>query len=280
VRERVETFDDPRLIDYRNIRDAQLLTDHRIFVAEGRLVVTRLLRSRRFATRSVLVTPAARTMLADVLATRDDLPVYEVAQETMNGVAGFDIHRGCLAIGERGDPLDPLELVATGSCLLGLERIANPDNVGGLFRNAVAFGVDAMVLDRATADPLYRKALRTSVAAALDVPFARSASWPDTLTTCRRSGLRLVALTPHQDAREWREIAPSLHDERVMLVVGHEGDGLSEATLSACEFRARVAVAPAVDSLNVSTAAAIALYELRRTQRDHHFTSARPDGSC
>jgi tRNA G18 (ribose-2'-O)-methylase SpoU len=280
VRESVETFDDPRLIDYRNIRDAQLLTDHRIFVAEGRLVVTRLLRSRRFATRSVLVTPTALTMLADILSAREDVPVYEVAQETMNGVAGFDIHRGCLAIGECGHSLDPHELTATGGCLLGLERIANPDNVGGLFRNALAFGVDAIVLDHASADPLYRKALRTSVAAALDVPFARTANWPDTLATCRKAGLRLVALTPQQGAPEWREIAPSLHGERVMLVVGHEGDGLSDAALSACEFRARVAVAPAVDSLNVATAAAIALYELGRTRRDHRFTSARADGSC
>jgi tRNA G18 (ribose-2'-O)-methylase SpoU len=264
VRERVASLDDPRLTDYRNIRDAQLLTERRIFVAEGRLIVTRLLSSRRFSTRSVLVTPAAGAMLADALTARDELPVYEVAQDVMNGVVGFDIHRGCLAIGERGRPLDPSALIQSGRCLLGLERIGNPDNIGGLFRSAAAFGVDGVLLDRASADPLYRKALRTSMAAALEVPFARSASWSATLSHCRESGLRLVALTPRREVPEWQEVAASLRDERVMLVVGHEGDGLADTTLSACDLQARIAVAPLVDSLNVSTAAAIALYELTR----------------
>jgi tRNA G18 (ribose-2'-O)-methylase SpoU len=266
VREHVETIDDPRLSAYRNISDAQLLTDRQLFIAEGRLLVARLLDSPRFATQSVLVTKVAAIALADVLARREDVPVYEVDQGTMSAVAGFDIHRGCLAVGVRARTDDVPEMTATGRCLVGMEAVGNPDNIGGVFRSAAAFGVDGVLLDERCADPLYRKALRTSMGAALQVRFARLSRWLDTLQECRRSGFRLVALTPHRDAAPLRTVANSLAGERVMLMVGHEGNGLSETAMSLCEVRARIDISPAVDSLNVATAAGIALYEMRRRQ--------------
>lgn len=267
--------DDPRLDDYRNVPDAALLEQRGIFIAEGRLVVRRLLTASRFRPRSVMATVTARLALLDVLDDDTPLPIYVVPQALMDGVAGFNIHRGCLAVGERrpdsaGAEAAALrdgyatELAAGASRLLMLERVANPDNVGALFRNAAALGVDAVILDAASSDPLYRKAIRTSMGAALQLPFARADDWPGTLASIRRCGLTRVALTPEAGAAPFEDVAVTLRAGRVALVLGHEGEGLTPATLAACDIRARIAMTPGMDSLNVATTAALALYELAR----------------
>ena len=269
---------DPRLIDYRNIPDAELVQQRGIFVAEGRLVVGRLLTDSPLTARSVLVTEPARASLADVLATRPHLPVYVVPPSVMTHITGFDIHRGCLAIGERpqerrwedivsspttqtphpkSQPPDPRVIVV-------LERIANADNVGGVFRNAAAFGAGAVLLDAVTTDPLYRKAIRTSMGATLLVPFARAEPWPAVLRALGERGFATVALTPASAAATIRTTVGAIAGRPVALVLGHEGEGLSRAALDACEHRARIPTASNVDSLNVAAAAAIALYEFRR----------------
>src|SRR5688572_15045267 len=149
------TIDDPgdaRLDDYRNIPDGELVARRGIFVAEGRLVVSRLLTESPLATRSVMVTEAARTSLADVFAARPEVPVFVVPQSVVDGVAGLHIHRGCLAIGVRPEPRPWQDVTAATdapSLLVILERVANADNVGGVFRNAAAFGADAVLLDPA-----------------------------------------------------------------------------------------------------------------------------------
>jgi tRNA G18 (ribose-2'-O)-methylase SpoU len=262
VRERIVDFDDPRLDEYRNIPDQQLLVERGLFMAEGRLVVSRLLASSRFPVRSLMVTRVACDALGDALAGHPDVPVYEVAQDTMNHVAGLNIHRGCLAIGERTGEITPDALARSARTLVALEGVGNADNVGGIFRNAAALGADGVLLDRASADPLYRKALRTSMGAALQVPFARADNWLDTLRIHRQAGMRLVALTPDSAADALADVAASLVGERIVLVLGHEGDGLSDATLAECDVRARIPMQPGVDSLNVSSATAIALYEV------------------
>jgi tRNA G18 (ribose-2'-O)-methylase SpoU len=255
---------DPRLADYRNIPDAELLQRHGIFVAEGRLVVRRLLTGNRFKVRSVMVTQSAHAALGDVIRTRPDVPAYVVPPSLMNDITGFNIHRGCLAIGERPTPRPWREIVAGVRTAVLLERVANPDNVGGIFRNAAAFGADAVLLDDASADPLYRKAIRTSMGAALAVPFARVGSLLEMLSELRQNGFATVALTPRPSATSLWSVVSDASGKPVVLALGHEGEGLSEETLRVCEFHARIPISSAVDSLNVASAAAIGLHEFTR----------------
>jgi tRNA G18 (ribose-2'-O)-methylase SpoU len=261
---RVNDPDDPRIDAYRNVPDPDLLIQGGLFIAEGRLVVRRLIEGERLAVRSVMVTEAALVPLREVLVTRDELTVFIVPQAVMNGITGFNMHRGCLAIGERPGPRQWLDVMRGARRAIALERIANADNVGAVFRSAAAFGVDAVLLDRTCTDPLYRKAIRTSMGAALSMPFAEAEPWPDALSQLARDGWVLLAMTPSASAPSLHAIAAEISSHPVVIVVGHEGDGLSDAALAACTHRARIPMTSEVDSLNVATAAAIAMYELSR----------------
>jgi tRNA G18 (ribose-2'-O)-methylase SpoU len=270
----VLSIDDPgdaRLADYRGIPDPELARSRGVFVAEGRLVVGRLLASR-FITRSVLVTPAALDGLRPHLEARPSVPVFVVAQPVMNLVAGFNIHRGCLAVGERPAPTSWQDLVRgcgasdpPPASLVALERVGNADNVGATFRAAAAFGAGGVLLDDKCVDPLYRKAIRTSMGAALHVPFAADVPWLDALTGVRRQGWAIVGLTPDPTAAPIRNVIADCARQPVVLVLGHEGEGLTPATAAACTHAARIPMTTSVDSLNVAMAAGIALYEWRAT---------------
>jgi tRNA G18 (ribose-2'-O)-methylase SpoU len=179
----------------------------------------------------------------------------------MNGVAGFNFHRGCLAIGVRPPARNWRSVTANARRLAVLERVGDVDNVGSIFRNAAAFGTDAVLLQPDCADPLYRKAIRTSMAASLTIPFA-TVPWPDALRELNGTGWATVAMTPASEAPSLRSVAAAISGRRVAIVLGHEGEGLSEEALAACRHRARIVMARGVDSVNVATAAAIALYEL------------------
>ncbi len=256
---RIDSADDARLAEFRNVPDPELLRRLGLFVAEGRLVVARLL-SSGLETRALLVTDAALAALQSLLVDRT-FPVYVVPPPVMNGVTGFNFHRGCLAIGARPPARDWRDVVGGARHLVILERIGNVDNVGSIFRSAAAFGVDGVLLQADCADPLYRKAIRTSMAASLRMPYAR-APWPDTLRRLRDGGWATIGMTPAADAAALRDVADELVSRRVAIVLGHEGDGLSADALEACTHRARIPMANGVDSLNVATAAAIALYEM------------------
>ena len=261
----IEPIDDPgdsRLDDYRNVPDAELLERRGIFVAEGRLVVQRLLAESRMKMRSVMLTDAARATLQPVLDARPDLPIYVVPLPFMHSITSFHIHRGCLGIGERPAECHWRTLARGARRLVILERIANADNVGAVFRNAAAFGAEAVLLDRACTDPLYRKAIRTSMGAALSIPFARVDAWPDALRALREDGMVAIGLTPAEHAGRLTDIVHVVGDRRVALVAGHEGEGLTAETIDACDHAVRIPMARGVDSLNVATATAIALYEL------------------
>src|SRR5436309_2705059 len=191
--ERVRDVDDPRLADYRDLRDGERRRRDRTFIAESRQVVRRLLGGSRFRARSVLAAEAAAEDLRDVLT--GGLPVYVAPEATLQRVVGFNIHRGCLAVGERGAEL-ALDGLLDARVLLVLEGVTNPDNIGGAFRNAMAFGVGGVVLAPRCSDPLYRKAIRVSMGGTLVVPFAAAASWPEALVRLRERGFTIVALTP------------------------------------------------------------------------------------
>jgi tRNA G18 (ribose-2'-O)-methylase SpoU len=253
---------DPRLADYRGVPDPELARARGVFVAEGRLVVRRLLGSR-FVTRSVMVTPTALGAVTDLVNSQPCLAVFVVTQEVMNAIAGFNIHRGCLAIGERPAPRPWYELARHGRSLVALERVGNADNVGATFRAAAAFDADGVLLDAASADPLYRKAIRTSMGASLQVGFAAGVPWPGALTGLGSHGWAVVGLTPAA-AAPLAPVLASVGGRRVTLVLGHEGDGLTPEAMAACTHLARIPMPGGVDSLNVAMAAGIALYELRR----------------
>ncbi len=242
---------------YRHIGDHQWLAAASLFVAEGRLVVRRLLDLRQWPIASMLMTPAAAGSLADVF-DKTDAPIYIVEQPVMNDIAGFNIHRGCLALGRRPDT-PTLDRVAAGPLarVLILEGVNNPDNIGGLFRSAAAFGVELVVLGPDCGDPLYRKALRTSMAASLVVPFVQAPQWPGAIRELRAEGFTVIALTPNRAVAPIEEIFPH---SKLALLVGSEGGGLTDDAMRAATLRIRIPTTVDVDSLNVTTAASIAMY--------------------
>jgi tRNA G18 (ribose-2'-O)-methylase SpoU len=257
----VDAIDDERLSAFRDVPDPDLLVRSGLFVAEGRLVVRRLLAHSGLETRALLLTEPALASIGDLLADRPALPVYVVRQEVMNGVAGFNFHRGCLAIGVRPPAMHWRDVTAEAGRLVVLERVGNADNVGAIFRNASAFGAGGILLQSDCADPLYRKSIRTSMAASLSMPFAAATPWPAVLQELRDTGWTTVALTPAAGTSV-REAAAELVGSRIAIVCGHEGEGLSSEAMAACTHRARIPMTAGVDSVNVATAAAIALYEM------------------
>jgi tRNA G18 (ribose-2'-O)-methylase SpoU len=256
--QRVADADDPRLADYRDLKDATLRRRRGLFVAESRQVVRRLVAAARWNVRSVLATEAAFASLRDVLPP-DGPPVFVVSEATIRSVVGFEFHRGCIALGERGDAL-PLDVLLGARRLVVLDRVGNPDNVGGIFRNAMAFGVDGMVLSPGCGDPLYRKAIRVSMGGALVVPFVRSAAWEADLVRLRETGFTLVALTPDGGT----DLAALRATRRTALVVGAESEGVGNAARHAVDAAVAIAMAPGDHSLNVATATGIALHWLTR----------------
>ncbi len=257
---------DGRLEAYRNVPDPELLARRQLFVAEGRLVVRRLLTSSGLTPRSVLVTQPALASLLDVLARWPTLPVYLVPQGVMDGVAGFNVHRGCLGLGDRPTPPPWGDLARTAGRLAVLERVGNPDNVGAIFRSAAAFGLDGILLETACADPLYRKAIRTSMGATLTLPYAHAEPWPEVLRRLAADAWTTVAMVTASEAPPLRDALPG-NSERVAIVIGHEGEGLTAQARSACGREARIPVSGDVDSLNAAAAAAIAFYEIQRSRR-------------
>jgi tRNA G18 (ribose-2'-O)-methylase SpoU len=256
--DRIGTAEDPRLDPYRHVGDPAWLGAQGLFVAEGRLVVQRLLEQARFAPLSILVTPAAFEALGDRLAAAP-CDVYVCDQQVVNRITGFNFHRGCLALAQR--PVScALETLLAGRLLLGLEGVGNPDNVGGLFRTASAFGVDGIVLDRTSGDPLYRKAVRTSMGAVLRIPFGPVDEWPASAALLRRAGFTIAALTPSPSATPIAAFASRrAADSRLIVLAGSEGAGLSAATLAVSDVHVRIPIAANVDSLNVVVAVGIAL---------------------
>jgi tRNA G18 (ribose-2'-O)-methylase SpoU len=185
----------------------------------------------------------------------------------MESVTGFPIHRGCLAAGERGTETTAealLDARPQARTVVVLEAIANHDNIGGIFRNALAFRGDVVLLDPRCADPLYRKAIRVSMGATLRVPFARGSELPSLL---RARKFTCIALTP----RNATAIGAVKWPERAALFLGTEAEGLDSATIDACDLRVMIPMSPVIDSLNVSTASGIALFA-----RDSAMPCERP----
>lgn len=258
----IEDPADPRIAFFREARDGRV-RDAGLFLAEGRLLVRRLLEGSGVTIRSLLATRAALDGLRDVLGERPSVTLYEAPASVIRAIVGFKFHRGCVALGEEA-PATPINaLLAPGGArlVLALDDLADPDNVGAVFRNALAFGAAGVLLLPGCADPLYRKAIRVSMGATLTVPFARIER-RDGLRALRAAGYTLVALTPDPDARPLETVAAGGPSRRLALVLGAEGPGLSEESRRAADVCVRIPMAPGVDSLNVATASGIALHRL------------------
>ena len=261
---RVDDVEDARLVDYRTVSDPVLLRERGVFVAESRFVVRELLAHPRFETRSLLVTEAALDSLGDLLETRDDdLAVYVGTRQFLRRIAGFDVHRGCLALGIRPARSADVRLpqLPAARRVVVLEGVGNPDNIGGIFRNAMAFGVQCVLLSPGCCDPLYRKAIRVSIGATLRLAFGYVDDWPEGLARLQAGGLTLVALTPDVTAIDIAVLA-SRPPPRIALLVGTEGPGLSAAATARADVSVRIPQAAGTDSLNVATATGIALHRL------------------
>ncbi len=252
---------DPRIAAYRDVRERDLVGRQGHFIAEGAVVLRILLTGARHEAVSLLIADNRLEALAPLLdGLPDSVPVYRARQEILDAIAGFPLHRGILALGRRAPEPD------ADAFLAGLGRralvpvlcgIGNHDNVGGIFRNAAAFGADAVILDAGCCDPLYRKAIRVSVGATLRVPFLRLGRGVDPLGLLARHGFEAIALSPAGAVPLAALEAPA----RAAVLLGSEGPGLP-AGLLARTRTVRIPMAPGFDSLNVATTSGIVLHHL------------------
>ncbi|WP_231913479.1 TrmH family RNA methyltransferase [Corynebacterium renale] len=268
---------DPRLDDVRDLNHS----DHRpdlpggkgLVIAEGPLVVPRLLESR-FPVRCIVGFPEKVEKFLASHEVDPAIPIYTVSRETLAQVAGFDMHRGLLATADRAPAYSVDEVVRDARTLLILEGVGDHENIGAMFRNAAGLGVDGVLFGNGCADPLYRRSVRVSMGHVLRIPFAHfggtHTTWQRELSPLADASFRLISLTPDPGAAH---LADALVDdegrpwERLALLAGAEGPGLTEHAMRATHIRARIPMAPGTDSLNVATSAAIALYERARSLR-------------
>lgn len=257
----IDDPNDPRIAAYRNIRERDLVGRDGLFVAEGKVVLAMLLASATYRPQSLLIAEHRLAALRDIVAqVPADVPIYAASQQVLDGIAGFALHRGILAIGKRSAAPSPDDLLAglpARATILVLSAVSNHDNMGGIFRNAAAFGVPAILLDAECCDPLYRKSIRVSVGAALLVPFAFVPRGHDLIDLVARHGLSPVALSP-QGATRLADLKPAA---RTAVLLGAEGPGLA-ADLIARAQSICIPMAPGFDSLNVATTSGIVLHHL------------------
>ncbi len=260
----IDSADDPRIADYFALRDPHrrivIERTEQFFVGEGINVVRRMIAVGADLRSIVLTPPLLEQLGADL--DRVDAPVYVAPRDVLRATVGFDLHRGVVAAANRpADPgLDALLAAPSTRTVLALERVNDHENLGSVFRSAAALGVDALLLCPQCSDPLYRRCVRVSMGHVLTVPWTVTPPWPGALTRVHDAGLTTIALTPQGDvAIDERTRRPG---ERVALLLGAEGPGLSDAALAAADERVRIPMHAGADSLNVAVAAAIAAYAI------------------
>lgn len=270
---------DARLEDYRELTDPAARARREgdeFFMIEGPTALGRALTSP-YRLRSVLVAENRWARVRDELATLgaraavalQTVPIYLVAPEVLTAVAGFHLHRGVISSADR-QPIPDLRTMLAGLdptapvravCAEGLN---DPENLGAIARTCRAFGVEHLWMDPTCIDPLYRRSVRVSMGEILHMGLARAGVWPDDLAAVRAAGITVMALTPHPEAVSLWDVELG---DRVCLMVGAEGPGLSPAAMQAADVRVRIPISPGVDSLNVGAATAVACAELARRRR-------------
>jgi tRNA G18 (ribose-2'-O)-methylase SpoU len=266
---RIAHADDPRIDEFRSIRERDLVGRHGRFIAEGTVVLRMLAaahgRRSEFVAEKILILENRLAGVADILASfPDDVPVYIADSAVLDGIVGFHLHRGILAVGRRVKEPSAAELVAAlpeTALVATAIGISNHDNIGSIFRNAAAFGVDAILLDETCCDPLYRKALRVSVGSVLQVPYARGGSMTDLVAALDERDFAIWGLSP-SGRMDIRKVPAS---PRMALLTGSEGNGLPSALMDKIQT-AGIPQVPGLDSLNAATATGIALYQIAGAQ--------------
>ena len=258
---------DARVDDFRDLnsvdRRPDLPTGKGLVIAEGVLVVQRMLASR-FRPHAFLGTQRRLLELAGDLADAG-APYYRASAEVMAQVVGFHLNRGVLGAARRAPELTISDVIRGARTIAVLEGVNDHENLGSIFRNAAGLGVDGVIFGTGCADPLYRRAVRVSMGHALLVPFVKAQRWPADLNDLRDNGFRLVAMTPNPAAQTLAEAMDGLVDQKVAVLVGAEGPGLTETAMRASDTRVRIPMSRGTDSLNVATAAALAFYERARS---------------
>ena len=261
---RIDDPADPRVAPYLAIRERDLAGRQGRFIAEGKVVLNVLFSARRFEAESALVLENRLAGMAETLALAPEtMPVYIASSAVMDAIAGFHIHRGVLAVGRRRAPQSAQELVeglGARALLVVLVGISNHDNMGAIFRNAAAFGADAVLIDPTSCDPLYRKAIRVSVGAALKAPFAMAEDIGRLADLLAANGFEQFALSPGGAL----DIDDVPRGSKTAIYLGTEGEGLPAVLLSRLTS-VRIGMAAGFDSLNVAAASAIALHRFART---------------
>jgi len=271
LRIEIDDPDDPRIEVFQGLRDHVLRRRRELpggdmagfFISEGDLVVERALRAG-FRLESMLVDRKRSKPFPDTVD--DSVPVYACGPEVLQRITGYHLHRGVLACFRRR-PLSTFDEVAAGARTVAvMENVSNPTNLGVILRCAAALGVDAFFIDPSSCDPLYRRSGRVSMGEAYRTPYTRLAPLPAGLEPLHQAGFRTLALTPAADAIALDEIRLQ-PEENVALLLGAEGPGLSEATITACDQRVRIPMSGDVDSINVGSAAAIAFYGIGQARK-------------
>jgi tRNA G18 (ribose-2'-O)-methylase SpoU len=267
----IDSLDDPRLADYSHQTDVALKkargTEHGLYIAESALVLERALRAGHVP-RSVLALGGSvdeAVALLDGHRGQDgrEVPVFSGPGELLEELTGYLLHRGLIAAMNRPELPDPSALLADARRIIVLENVADPTNVGAIFRSVGAIGADAVFVTPRCSDPFYRRSIRVSMGTVLQVPWTRVGDWPSTRELLTASGFHIAALALNDNAVGLREFAANA-PERVALVLGAEGDGLTPEAIAAADTIVQIPMAHGIDSLNVAATAAVAMWSLAR----------------
>jgi tRNA G18 (ribose-2'-O)-methylase SpoU len=263
--ERLTDAADPRVSDYTGLTDTQLRRRREpaegLYIAESTKVLRRAIDAGH-TPRSFFLTDKWLPDLEDVLARFPDVPAYVGSEAVLEEITGFHLHRGALAAMNRPAPLALDEVLRNARRVAILEDMVDHTNLGAVFRSAAALGIDAVLVTPRCADPLYRRAIRVSMGTVFQVPWVRLDSWPGSIETLRGFGFLVAALALEPDSVELQDLSQR-NSERLALILGTEGEGLSPQTLEQSDLTVRIPMNPAVDSLNVAAAGAVAFWECR-----------------
>ena len=263
--ETVESPQDPRVADFVGLTDGARRMLHEpgagFFIAEGEKVIARTA-AAGYPPRALLVSPSRLADLSPAVAALG-CPVYVASYDVLEAVTGFHVHRGALASFGRLPLRSAADVLAGARRVVVMERVTNHTNLGAVFRSAAALGMDAVLLSPDSCDPLYRRCVRVSMGQVFSVPYAYLEDWPGGVDDVRAAGFRVLALTPHPSATDLAQVRVG-PDDKVALLFGAEGPGLTEDAMAASDERVRIPMAAGVDSLNVGAAAAVACWVLGR----------------
>lgn len=261
----LESADDPRVADYTQLTDVHLRKLREpaegMYIAESSRVLRRALAAGH-RPRSFFLAEKWLKDLADVFEAYPDVPAYIGSAPLLEQITGFHLHRGAMAAMQRPAPVPLPELLAGAHRIAVLEDIVDHTNVGAIFRSAAALGLDAVLVSPRCGDPLYRRSVRVSMGTVFQVPWARLEEWPGELAVLKEHGFLVAAMELTEDAVDV-DVLAARNPERLALVLGTEGAGMSEETLAAVDLAVKIPMRPGVDSLNVAAASAVAFWELR-----------------